>query len=142
MSIPGGPLAPTPTARLMGGLVLRPVPEAVGVGRAELAALLATLYPEFDSADCVLMLSELVTNAIEHVRVEFDWLINVMCWSDGDAMRVEVHDAGRGTPRMRKADSEACDGRGLFLIDMLSDDWGSGRNAWGGTVAWFAVRMP
>ncbi|WP_079027109.1 ATP-binding protein [Embleya scabrispora] len=142
MSIPSSPIAPSPTARLVGGLVLRPVPEAVGAGRAELSVLLATLHPEFDSADCVLMLSELVTNAVEHVKIAREWFINVLCWLDGDVLRIEVHDPGHGIPSLRDPGPEDCDGRGLYLVGAFSEDCGSERGPDGGTVAWFAVRLP
>jgi anti-sigma regulatory factor (Ser/Thr protein kinase) len=141
MSIPVGPIAPSPTAELVGGIVLRPVPEAVAVGRAQLASLLDMLDPEFDSADCVLMLSELVTNAVEHVKVAYEWLINVLCWLDGDVLRIEVHDPGCGVPFSRAPGPEDCDGRGLFLVGAFSEDCGSERGQDGGTIVWFAVRL-
>ncbi|WP_406296248.1 ATP-binding protein [Embleya sp. NBC_00888] len=121
--------------------MLRPVAEAVAVGRSQMSTLLDMLYPEFDSADCVLMLSELVTNAVEHVKVAYEWLINVLCWLDGDVLRIEVHDPGRGIPFSCAPGPEDCDGRGLFLVGMLSEHCGSERGRDGGTIVWFTVRL-
>ena len=70
-----------------------------------------------------LLVSEMVTNAITHavgpVRVVADF--------DGDRVRVEVHDNSPDGPRARVTPPSDLDehGRGLQLIAMLADRWGS-----------------
>jgi anti-sigma regulatory factor (Ser/Thr protein kinase) len=70
-----------------------------------------------------MIVTELVTNAIRHgpggpVEVALD--------AGGDGMRGEVADPGRGIRKTqlirRRATEEG--GRGLFLVDALSDSWG------------------
>jgi serine/threonine-protein kinase RsbW len=82
--------------------------------------------------DAQLLVTELVTNSIEHaglvpgdeVRVHADWR--------GDRLRVDVYDrAGRPSPdrvagAIRPAPGSES-GWGLYLVDRLASRWGTGR---------------
>ena len=81
----------------------------------------------------VLLVSELVTNAIIHgmgtVVVVADW--------DGVRIRVEVHDEDPNGPSAHVTAATQLDehGRGLQLIAMLADSWGTtqtnaGKSVW------------
>ena len=68
-----------------------------------------------------LLVSELVANAIEHVREEGE--IELRVSPAGGILRVEVLDPGPGfTPRQRSPDSDR--GWGLQYVDRLAASWG------------------
>lgn len=79
-----------------------------------------------------LLVSELVTNAIVHgvgnVLVIADW--------DGVRIRVEVHDHDPNGPQAHVTAAPQLDehGRGLQLIAMLADTWGTERTDVGKSV--------
>lgn len=84
-----------------------------------------------------LLATELVTNAVRHggppVRVE------VAC--DGSkGMTVRVSDGSEAGPVLRNAGDTDESGRGVMLVDMLSDDWGVDRSAGDGKAVWFVLR--
>jgi anti-sigma regulatory factor (Ser/Thr protein kinase) len=85
-----------------------------------------------------LLLSELVTNAIQHGGAGPHETIQVRLASTPKRVRVEVHDPGaRGLgARNRIAESG---GLGLLLVDRLSDGWGREETELGGSRAWFEI---
>jgi len=70
--------------------------------------------------DGVLLVSELVTNAVLHARTG----VRLSVWHGGDGVRFEVTDFAAAAPRRRLADRLATTGRGLGLLDARSVDWG------------------
>jgi anti-sigma regulatory factor (Ser/Thr protein kinase) len=69
-----------------------------------------------------LLVSELVANAVEHVRQEGRLGLRVEL-RDG-VLRVEVHDPGAGfTPRKRRPDDPKGSGWGLHFVALLADRW-------------------
>ncbi|WP_073928959.1 ATP-binding protein [Streptomyces sp. CB03911] len=87
-----------------------------------------------------LLLSELVTNAVEHARVPAGRLVKVRFALEADRLRVEVHDASpqRPVPGPAPARPDAEAGRGLLLVRELSDGWGCCPRAGGiGKFVWF-----
>ena len=66
------------------------------------------------------MVSELATNGIRHGQTSFDLVIELTA----DEIRVEVTDHGGGTPTMRFPGPDEPTGRGLQIVDMLSERWG------------------
>jgi hypothetical protein len=112
-----------------------PSPLSVGRARRLLAYhLYAWGLPHLaDTAG--LVVSELVTNALNHaceggnvLRTRFERL--------EDGVRIEVHDASEKKPERRQASAEAESGRGLDLVDVLTGGyWGvSGREGVGKMV--------
>ncbi|MFB7494371.1 ATP-binding protein [Streptomyces sp. NPDC056161] len=86
--------------------------------------------------DAILVLSELVTNAIAHSGGS-----RIVCRVRvlGDGVRIEVEDERRGAsvPAMREPGTYDQGGRGLLLVDRLSDAWGVHEAANGtGRVVW------
>ncbi|MGW4564725.1 ATP-binding protein [Streptomyces sp. NPDC004561] len=67
----------------------------------------------------VLAVSELVTNAHIHARTTAQLILT---W-DNECLHVTVHDASTRLPEQRQADDAALGGRGLLLIDALTDSW-------------------
>lgn len=85
--------------------------------------------------DTQLLISELVTNALQHGthdRIVFRLVIGT------DALVVEVDDGSPGRrPTVRTADSDAENGRGLVLVDALATSWGVSED---GTRTWCALK--
>jgi anti-sigma regulatory factor (Ser/Thr protein kinase) len=73
----------------------------------------------------VLLVSELVTNAVVHAR----GTICVTVHADAHRVRIQVEDQGRGRPVLRPATPNQPEGRGLRMVDKLATDWGTERRA-------------
>lgn len=83
----------------------------------------------------LLLVSELVSNAVLHGAGNIQ--ISISERARGAALvRIEVRNEGHGTPAMRHAERNDLSGRGLRLVDELSDRWGSNANG-EHTVVWF-----
>ncbi|WP_377289902.1 ATP-binding protein [Planomonospora corallina] len=92
--------------------------------------------------DVVLLLSEVVTNAVTHSDSGRTADGRVVVWMvrAPEAVHVEVADGGSAVsaPAVRVPAADEDSGRGLWLVDLLSAAWGSHRDAIGGSV-WFRV---
>jgi anti-sigma regulatory factor (Ser/Thr protein kinase) len=85
--------------------------------------------------DAVLLVSELVTNAVKYGPENEP--IRLIVQGDGTCSRFTVHDSGLGPlPEMRQADDPAPGGHGLRLVDSIADRWGVER---GSTRVWFEL---
>ena len=85
--------------------------------------------------DAVLLVSELVTNAVKYGPE--DEAIRLIVGTDGQRTRFTVHDLGLGPlPEMRDQADPAPGGHGLRLVDALADRWGVER---GSTRVWFEL---
>ncbi|WP_182877287.1 ATP-binding protein [Microbispora sp. H10670] len=116
----------------------RSVSEARKWARGLLAERVAA--PVLD--DVLLLLSEVVTNAVTHSDSgrDQDGRVTVRMTRDAGGVRVEVRDGGSAVdaPVMRAPDAEAAGGRGLWLVDGLATAWGSWQDDTGASV-WFRV---
>lgn len=85
----------------------------------------------------VLLVSELVGNAVRHTgaRVFGLRMVRRRGW-----IRVEVRDPSRGLPCLMPVHALDVSGRGLFLVDKLSDRWGVDLLPYGKTT-WFEMRI-
>jgi anti-sigma regulatory factor (Ser/Thr protein kinase) len=81
-------------------------------------------------ADAELVVSELATNAIIHARSVFS--VDVSC--QNATVRISVGDGSSLPPTVRDAGPTAGFGRGMRLVDMLSDAWGVDTTAVGKVV--------
>ncbi len=113
-------------------------PEARSVARArELARDQLTDWGLQDLVDTTeLLVSELVTNALRHGHGE----IRLRLLLDRTLV-CEVWDADLAQPRRRRARDTDEGGRGLQLVGLLSQGWGSRRTPRGKTV-WFELALP
>lgn len=66
------------------------------------------------------VVSELATNAVLHARTPFE----VRLVLTDDYVRIEVHDDVRRLPSRRFFSDQAASGRGLAVVEHLSDSWG------------------
>ncbi|WP_393060658.1 ATP-binding protein [Streptomyces sp. LN549] len=85
----------------------------------------------------VLLVSELVGNAVRHTgaRVFGLRMMRRRGW-----IRIEVRDPSRGLPCLMPVQEMDISGRGLFLVDKLSDRWGVDLLPRGKTT-WFEMRI-
>jgi anti-sigma regulatory factor (Ser/Thr protein kinase) len=84
-----------------------------------------------------LLVSELITNGILHGAPPVT--LRLTCEA-GYALRVEVSDSSPQRPKRRHPGPEAMHGRGMDLVDLLSQDWGVFARE-GDKVIWF-TRTP
>lgn len=82
----------------------------------------------------LILVSELVTNAILHARSE----VTLTVTRTSGGLRMEVGDRSSSAPSVRHYSAEATTGRGLVLVDSLADAWGSDIGPSGKTV-WFEL---
>ena len=90
--------------------------------------------PRAKIADAVLLVSELVTNALLHARSA----PSVEVTRNDDHIRCVVLDDSPMVPRRRHYASDAVTGRGIALVETLATRWGSERNGPGKRV-WFEL---
>jgi PAS domain-containing protein/anti-sigma regulatory factor (Ser/Thr protein kinase) len=109
------------------------LPNAVGHARRFVARTLRSWNVAEGSDAALLIVSELVTNAMVHTQgpVRLDLTLT------GDRLRVAVSDSSPRTPKKSTGvDWEATGGRGILLVEAVSSDWGSvplsgGKQVWG-----------
>ncbi|MET9295115.1 ATP-binding protein [Streptomyces sp. NPDC003077] len=120
-------------------LEVRPDPAEVGRARRWARSRLAGSGIEADepvAETLILLISELVTNAVVHtgtpaeLRMRFSGAGAVVA-----TVRVEVADSSARPPRQRHAEGDDTGGRGLELVDGLADRWGwreegTGKSIW------------
>jgi anti-sigma regulatory factor (Ser/Thr protein kinase) len=91
-----------------------------------------------DSAE--LVLSELMTNALRHARLPRGRLVETRYERMAGCVRIEVHDAHEGIPRLREAADDDEGGRGLALVDALTEQrWGVSSRDGVGKRVWALV---
>jgi serine phosphatase RsbU (regulator of sigma subunit)/anti-sigma regulatory factor (Ser/Thr protein kinase) len=88
------------------------------------------------AAPVSLMTSELVTNSVLHTTGELE----LGLYLDLDRLRVEVVDRSERLPTLQTPDEDATGGRGLLIIEALSQAWGV-ESRGGGKAVWFEVSI-
>jgi phosphoserine phosphatase RsbU/P len=116
---------------------LEPTPASPGRARRAATEWLwsnGATKEQVDSA--VLIVSELVTNAVVHagtpLTLQLDW--------DGPRLRIEVSDGGPAHGALMSHPSPNGGGRGLIIVDHLSESWGfevdrDGKRVWANVAA-------
>ncbi len=119
-------------------LDLEPTPEAPSLARAAITKFcenLESARPVLSTL--VLLVSEVVTNAVIHPHLDEPAAIRICARVAGPGIRVEVADSGDGfTPRPRDP-SQVGGGYGLYLVSKIASRWGVERR--NGTTVWFEV---
>jgi anti-sigma regulatory factor (Ser/Thr protein kinase) len=110
-------------------------PAAAAQARGQVRAAILSWDVPVDPDTAVLLTSELVTNAITHVAGG-TVLLAVSCRRG--QLRVDVHDTSRTLPVPVNVPADAEAGRGLLLVNSLSDEWGTYRTPSGKSV-YFAL---
>ncbi len=86
--------------------------------------------------DAVLLVSELVGNAVRHTGAR---VFGLRMRHRRGWIRIEVRDPSRGLPCLMPVQDLDISGRGLFLVDKLADRWGVDLLPRGKTT-WFEIR--
>lgn len=119
---------------------------AVSTGRHAPAAVRAALrergahLPDSVRDDLMLLVSEVVANAVRHSGAADGAPIEIDLDERTDCVRVEVTDPGHGFARPHRVvpDLTTPGGLGLVLVDRLARAWGTRRTASGSHV-WFEL---
>ncbi|MER7729480.1 ATP-binding protein [Streptomyces erythrochromogenes] len=120
-------------------VTLPSMPESAGTARRLTQCVVVRLWglsPQI-SEHAVLLVSELVGNAVRHTGARSFGLrmLRRRGW-----IRVEVRDPSRGLPCLMPVHELDTTGRGLFLVDKLSDRWGADLLP-RGKITWFEMRV-
>ncbi|MBT2466538.1 ATP-binding protein [Streptomyces sp. ISL-66] len=120
-------------------VTLPSLPESAGRARRLTQCVVVRLWglsPQI-AEHAVLLVSELVGNAVRHTGARSFGLrmLRRRGW-----IRIEVRDPSRGLPCLMPVDEMDTTGRGLFLVDKLSDRWGADLLP-RGKITWFEMRV-
>lgn len=119
-------------------------------GRAEAAAMARRVigealtswgFPKPITSDAQLIVTELVTNAVQHTGSP---RLRLLSWRGTNIARIGVHDFSREVPVRFHTGSKSLEdehGRGLRLIGVLSTRWGVDA-AIAGKLVWAEIRKP
>jgi anti-sigma regulatory factor (Ser/Thr protein kinase) len=120
-------------------LEIRPDPAEVGRARSWARSRLAGSGIEADeplAETLILLVSELVTNAVVHTGCPAVLRLSLPpAATEAATVRLEVADRSDRAPVPRCADGDETGGRGLALVDGLADRWGwshegAGKRIW------------
>jgi len=107
-------------------------PESVAAARQFVREILRDHSSETVSAT-ELMVSELATNCVRHAHTDFELTIDSQ-----DQIRVAVRDMNQSRPIPRSPTPKEPSGRGLRIVEAMSDTWGIIPSSTGKTV-WFKL---
>jgi anti-sigma regulatory factor (Ser/Thr protein kinase) len=111
-------------------------PVSIPQARRFVAERIGDLHDAELNNTLVLLVSEIVTNAILHSPAPTSLCVS----RRGRCVRVEVADRGEKPPRMFDAlDLLKPSGRGLQIVDRLATRWGHDALPAGGKVVWFEL---
>ncbi|MGW2637159.1 PAS domain S-box protein [Streptomyces sp. NPDC001348] len=127
--LPAAPLAAVTTE-------LPAAPSSVPEGRAFLRRTLASWECGAAADDALLLLSETLTNAVQHAEGPLGLRL---CRTVTD-LTVEVSDRSPHLPQPRLAAEDEESGRGLFLVRTLAESWGV-RPTDEGKTTWFTLKL-
>jgi anti-sigma regulatory factor (Ser/Thr protein kinase) len=87
-----------------------------------------------------LVADELITNALMHTEGAAVVTLRILSGTDR-RLRVEVEDSSSALPRRREPGEQGVSGRGLLLVDRLTDVWGVEARG-GGKCLWCEFVVP
>ncbi|WP_095935036.1 ATP-binding protein [Streptomyces sp. Tue6028] len=119
-------------------LEIRPDPAEVGRARRWARSRLAGSGIGADeplAETLILLVSELVTNAVVHTGCPAVLRLSLPDGCEAATVRLEVADTSARPPIPRHAEGDETNGRGLELVDGLADRWGwnaegAGKRIW------------
>ena len=109
---------------------------APGLARAFLREAVCDIHHAEVLDEAELLVSEVVTNAVLHGAPPIT--VRVEC--DGNRLLVSVTDRNPEPARVRDAGPEDVSGRGIRLVDIISDEWGVKPRSGAGKDVWFTIR--
>ncbi len=134
----------TPAMQRSGGRLQQHVasgdPEALTEARHMIRAAVRAWGARERTDEIELVADEMITNALMHTEGSAIVTLRVLTGSDR-RLRVEVEDVSSALPRRREAGESGVSGRGLLLVDLLSDVWGVEARG-GGKCVWCEFVVP
>jgi anti-sigma regulatory factor (Ser/Thr protein kinase) len=118
-------------------LTLAPTVDSVGAGRRLVVEALSDWDLDGLIYTASLLTSEVITNSILHARTA---IVLTVERSGTDTVTISVHDGSALLPRRRHHAGDATTGRGLELLDRLSQSWRMQKDGDGKTLT-FTVSM-
>ncbi|MFI9758942.1 SpoIIE family protein phosphatase [Streptomyces sp. NPDC051963] len=115
-------------------------PEALSQARHMIRAAVRAWGARERADEIELVADELITNALMHTEGSAVVTLRVLAGTDR-RLRVEVEDSSSALPRRRDAGESGVSGRGLLLVDMLTDVWGVEARG-GGKCVWCEFVVP
>lgn len=105
---------------------------SVRAARRLVRAAIAVWRMEDWAEDGAVIISELAANAVRHTRSRY--MRVTVSRPSPNWVRIAVVDKSRAMPEPRSAAAADTDGRGLLVVEALSDRWGTDRLSWGKRV--------
>ncbi|MFI6562339.1 SpoIIE family protein phosphatase [Streptomyces sp. NPDC050534] len=115
-------------------------PEALTQARHMIRAAVRAWGAGERADEIELVADEVITNALMHTEGAAIVTLRVLTGSDR-RLRVEVEDSSSALPRRREAGESGVSGRGLLLVDLLTDVWGVEARG-GGKCVWCEFLVP
>ena len=84
--------------------------------------------------DALLVISELVTNAVRHAGTAST--LELQLGQTGELLRISLTDESDAEPQVRRLHPHSEDGRGMAILAALSDRWGVEPEGHGKRVWW------
>lgn len=97
--------------------------QAPGLARQAIRETLPSWQLAYLEESALLLVSELVTNAVRHARNE-DRMIALRLETTAGGLRIEVHDGDSRWPQPGTPDSLDESGFGFVLVEALASTWG------------------
>lgn len=118
---------------------LPPTAASAGAGRRAVFQVLSAWDVNAETVDdTVLIVSELVTNAVIHAPAEPPLGLELSV-ADG-VLRVALTDSSPAPPRQRRPSGQDEGGRGIGILDSLASRWGVNPRR-GGKALWFEIDL-
>ena len=118
---------------------LLPVATSVTVARHVVLELLRAWDVPHDREDAALLVTELTSNVVDHVRGEATFTVELEL-SD-QWLRIGVIDGSAIRPVVREMTTDNPRGRGMRMVQAIADRWGADEHLEGKRV-WFELRPP
>ncbi|MCT9079235.1 SpoIIE family protein phosphatase [Streptomyces fulvoviolaceus] len=109
-------------------------PEALTEARHMIRAAVRAWGARDRADEIELVADEMITNALMHTEGSAIVTLRVLTGTDR-RLRVEVEDSSSALPRRREAGESGVSGRGLLLVDLLTEVWGVEARG-GGKCVW------
>lgn len=122
----------------LAGLLLPPDSRSAAAARRHLRTVLQDAGLDQVLDEALLVVSELVTNAVVHAGTEVE--LHVRAEPGGLWLQVVDHLPGV-VPLMRAADGDREGGRGVFLLDALASEWGTAHRP-DSKAVWCRLALP
>jgi hypothetical protein len=118
---------------------LPPVVASVPLARHITLDVLRVWEAPHDLDDAALLVSELISNVVDHAVTEASLALELDL--AGDWLRISVSDGSAIQPVVRELREDQPRGRGLQLVEAIAERWGA-EDHLGGKRVWFVLSPP